>query len=117
MSASQNVESKNVESKNVESQNTEKKLSEMYYKIQELLGGFCINLNIQQYHRNTKSSYEQIKELLQYKTDDKDTNTLSSNEVEKLCYYYSFITHDVHGFYPDENCIMLRLLRSAKRSD
>ena len=117
MSASHNVESHNVESQNAESHNTEKKFSEVYYKIQELLGGFCINPNIQQYSINTRSSYEQIKELLQYKTDDKDTNTLSSNEVEKLCYYYSFVTHDVHGFYPGENCTMLKLLRSAKRSD
>ena len=117
MSASHNVESQNVESQNAESQNTEEKFSEMYYKIQELLGGFCMNLSIQQYDRNIKSSYEQIKELLKYKTDDKDTNTLSSNEVENLCYYYSFVTHDVHGFYPYENCTMLKLLRSAKRSD
>jgi hypothetical protein len=79
-----------------------------------IIGGFCMNLSIQEYGANNKSSYQKIKDLLQSQTND---NTLTTNELNSLCESYRFVTHDVHGYYPDDSFPMMKLLRSAKICD
>jgi hypothetical protein len=85
------------------------KSNDTFNKIYDLIwDGFCITGTIQEYSRNTSNAYTKIKELLQDKK-----NTLSQKEVQYLRKTYSFITNDVHGFYPGENCHMFNMLRTA----
>jgi hypothetical protein len=87
-----------------------KKYSDLYYKIYSLIGnGFCMTMSIQMYARNTSNTYDKIIELV-----NNPDNTLTTEEITLLCDYYKFITHDVHGYYPNENCKMYNLLRGAK---
>ena len=85
------------------------KSNDMFNKIKDLIMyGFCMRGTIEEYSRNTRNAYTQIKELLQ---DTK--NTLSQKDVEELRHIYSFITNDVHGYYPSEDCHMFNMLRTA----
>jgi len=87
-----------------------KKYSDLYYKIESLIrNGFCMTMTIQMYSRNTTNAYDKIIELL-YNPD----NTLTTEEITLLCEYYKFIIHDVHGYYPNEDCKMYKLLRTAR---
>ena len=85
------------------------KSNDMFNKIKDLIMyGFCMRGTQEEYSRNTRNAYTQIKELLQ---DTK--NTLSQKDVEELRHIYSFITNDVHGYYPSEDCHMFNMLRTA----
>jgi hypothetical protein len=89
-----------------------------YKNIKHLIGHGCsMNWSIQTAATNYISSYDQIYELLYQQTDDNETIMLTQKEVDSLCDYYKFFIHDVHGYYPDEGCRMLRLLRSANICD
>jgi hypothetical protein len=100
--------------------------SQLHDTIYELIiSGNCMNLSTETYVANNKSSYQKIKELLDRQTNvdrptnvDRQTNdndnTLTTNELNSLCEAYRFVTHDVHGYYPDDSFPMMRLLRSAK---
>ena len=72
------------------------------------MSGFHFTMSIEEYARNTRNAYTQIKELLQ---DTK--NTLSQKEIQDLRETYSFITNDVHGYYPSDDCHMFNMLRTA----
>ena len=96
----------------IEEPDTKLEYSELFHKIQSLLGGFCLNPHINSYYRNTRSSYQQIQDLLR---DDK--NKLPTNEIELLCDYYKFVIHDISSCYPSANNPTLTLLRSAKRRE
>jgi hypothetical protein len=88
-----------------------------YRKIKHLIGhGFCMDWSIQTMSKNRSSAYQQIKDLLQYQTDDNDTIMLTQREVYSLCDYYKFFKKDVDGYY-SETSPMLTLLRSAKICD
>ena len=85
------------------------KSNDTFNKINDLIwNGFCMTGTIQEYSRNTSNAYTKIKELLQ---DTK--NTLSQKEVQDLRETYSFITNDVHGYYPRDDCHMFNMLRTA----
>lgn len=85
------------------------KSNDMFNKINDLImHGFCFTMSIEEYARNTRNAYTQIKELLQ---DTK--NTLSQKEIQDLRATYSFITNDVHGYYPSDDCHMFNMLRTA----
>ncbi len=85
------------------------KSNDMFNKINDLIWhGFCMTGKIEEYSRNTSNAYTKIKELLQDKK-----NTLSQKEVQYLRKTYSFITNDVHGYYPREDCHMFNMLRTA----
>jgi len=89
-----------------------------YKKIKHLIGhGYCMDWSIETMLKKRSSAYQQITDLLQYPTDDNDIIMLTQKEVDSLCDYYKFFIHDVHGYYPDENCQVLRLLRTAKICD
>ena len=89
-----------------------------YRKIKHLIGHGCsMNWSSETAARNYISSYDQIFELLHHQTDDNETIMLTQKEVDSLCDYYKFCIHDVHGYYPDEKCRMLILLRSARICD
>jgi hypothetical protein len=84
------------------------KSNDTFNKINDLIWhGFCMTGTIE-YSRNTSNAYTKIKELLQ---DTK--NTLSQKEVQDLRETYSFITNDVHGYYPRDDCHMFNMLRTA----
>ena len=85
------------------------KSNDMFNKIKDLIiYGFCMRGTQEEYSRNTRNAYTNIKELLQ---DTK--NTLSQKDDEELRHIYSFITNDVHGYYPSEDCHMFNMLRTA----
>jgi hypothetical protein len=85
-----------------------------YRKIKHLIGHGCsMNWSIQTSARNIKSSYDQIQELIL----GQSAIMLTQKEVDSLCDYYKFFINDVHGYYPDENCRMLKLLRAAQICD
>jgi hypothetical protein len=89
-----------------------------YRNIKHLIGHGCsMDWSIETAARNYISSYDQIFKLLHHQTDDNETIMLTQKEVDSLCDYYKFCIHDVHGYYPDEKCRMLILLRSAKICD
>jgi len=89
-----------------------KKYSDLYYKIYSLIGnGFCMTMSIQMYARNTSNAFDEIIELL-YNPE----NTLTTEEITLLCDYYKFVIHDVHGYYPNEDCKMYNLLKGARRT-
>ena len=89
-----------------------KKYSDLYYKIYSLIrNGFCMTMSIQMYARNTSNAFDEIIGLL-YNPDN--TLTLTTEEITLLCDYYKFVIHDVHGYYPNEDCKMYNLLRGAK---
>ena len=96
----------------IEEPDTKLEYSELFYKIQSLLGGFCLNPHIDTYYRNTRSSYQQIQDLLR-----DNRNELPTNEIERLCDYYKFVIHDISFCYPQANNPTLTLLRSAKRRE
>jgi len=95
--------------------------SQLHDTIYELIiGGNCMNWSREEYGANNKSSYQKIKELLDRQTNvelQTNDNTLTTNELNSLCEAYRFVTHDVHGYYPDDSFPMMRLLRSAKICD
>jgi len=85
------------------------KSNDTFNKINDLIwSGFSLTMSIKDYSRNTSNAYTKIKELLQ---DTK--NTLSQKEVQDLRETYSFITKDVHGYYPSDDCHMFNMLRTA----
>jgi hypothetical protein len=85
------------------------KSNDIFNKINDLIWhGFCTTGTIEEYSSNTRNAYTKIKELLQ---DGK--NTLSLKEVQDLRETYSFITNDVHGYFPREDCHMFNMLRTA----
>ena len=85
------------------------KSNDTFNKMNDLIWhGFCLTMTIQEYGHNTRNAYTKIKELLQ---DTK--NTLSQKEIQDLRETYSFITNDVHGYYPSEDCHMFKMLRTA----
>jgi len=89
-----------------------------YKKIKHLIGhGFCMDWSIETMLKNRSSAYQQITDLLQYPTDGEDIIMLTQSEVDSLCDYYKFFIHDVQGYYPEEDCRMLTLLRTAKICD
>ena len=85
------------------------KSNDMFNKINDLImHGFNFTMSIEEYAQNTRNAYTQIKELLQ---DTK--NTLSQKEIQDLRETYSDITNDVHGYYPNDDCHMFNMLRTA----
>jgi hypothetical protein len=87
--------------------------SQLHDTIYELIiSGNCMNLSTETYVANNKSSYQKIKDLLQCQT-----NTLTTHEHTSLCEAYRFVTHDVHGYYPNDSFPMMRVLLSAKILD
>lgn len=85
-----------------------------YEKIKHLIEHACsMNWNIQTWQENCASSYQQIKDLLQYQTDDNDTIMLTQREVDSLCDYYKKLI----ALPSIKTSPMLTLLKSAKICD
>ena len=73
----------------------------IYDTLKHIIIGCCVDIS-------TEKHYNRLKNML-----DNNNIKLTTQEIDDLCKIYRNTIHEIHGFYPIQDCNVMLLLKSA----